>query len=45
MISQSFLYNAMFFTYTLVLTKFYGVNASAAPRYLLDFAAGNLLGR
>jgi MFS family permease len=44
MISQSFLYNAIFFTYTLVLTKFYGVNASAAPWYLLAFAAGNLLG-
>ena len=25
MISQSFLYNAIFFTYTLVLGKFYGV--------------------
>ena len=44
MISQSFLYNAIFFTYTLVLTKFYGVNASDAPWYLLVFAAGNLLG-
>jgi MFS family permease len=44
MIGQSFLYNAIFFTYTLVLTKFYGVNASAAPWYLLAFAAGNLLG-
>ena len=26
MISQSFLYNAIFFTYTLVLTRFYGVS-------------------
>ena len=25
MITQSFLYNAIFFTYTLVLTKFYDV--------------------
>jgi MFS family permease len=44
MITQSFLYNAIFFTYTLVLTKFYGVRASNAPFYLIAFAAGNLLG-
>jgi MFS family permease len=44
MITQSFLYNAIFFTYTLVLTKFYGVGSSDAPLYLLAFAAGNLAG-
>jgi MFS family permease len=44
MISQSFLYNAIFFTYTLVLTKFYGVSATRAPLYLLGFAVGNLAG-
>ncbi|MEU7316969.1 MFS transporter [Streptomyces sp. NPDC007083] len=44
MITQSFLYNAIFFTYTLVLTKFYGVADKDAPMYLLAFAAGNLLG-
>jgi MFS family permease len=44
MIAQSFLYNAIFFTYTLVLTKFYGVKASNAPLYLIVFAVGNLLG-
>ncbi|GAA0918251.1 MFS transporter [Virgisporangium aurantiacum] len=44
MITQSFLYNAIFFTYVLVLTHFYGVNAASAPIYLLGFAAGNLLG-
>ncbi len=44
MISQSFLYNAIFFTYTLVLTKFYGVSSSAAPIYLIAFAFGNLAG-
>jgi MFS family permease len=44
MISQSFLYNAIFFTYTLVLTKFYHVSAANAPFYLIAFAAGNLLG-
>ena len=44
MITQSFLYNAIFFTYTLVLTKFYGVDAADAPLYLIAFAVGNLLG-
>jgi MFS family permease len=44
MISQSFLYNAIFFTYTLVLSKFYGVSASSAPWYLIAFAVGNLAG-
>jgi MFS family permease len=44
MITQSFLYNAIFFTYTLVLTKFYHVNANDAPFYLIAFAAGNLAG-
>src|SRR6478752_6988300 len=44
MISQSFLYNAIFFTYTLVLGKFYGVASEAAPLYLIAFAVGNLLG-
>jgi hypothetical protein len=43
-ISQSFLYNAIFFTYVLVLTKFYGVSASDAALYLFPFAFGNLLG-
>lgn len=44
MITQSFLYNAIFFTYTIVLTTFYGVDASQAPLFLLAFAAGNLAG-
>jgi hypothetical protein len=44
MITQSFLYNAIFFTYTLVLTKFYHVHSADAPLYLILFAAGNLLG-
>jgi MFS family permease len=44
MISQSFLYNSIFFTYTLVLGKFYGVASEAAPLYLIAFAVGNLLG-
>jgi len=44
MITQSFLYNAIFFTYTLVLGNFYGVSAQSAPLYLIAFAVGNLLG-
>jgi MFS family permease len=44
MITQSFLYNAIFFTYTLVLTKIYGVPEGDAPLYLIAFAVGNLVG-
>src|SRR5690349_4613360 len=44
MISQSFLYNAIFFTYTLVLGKFYGVPSGSTPLYLIAFAVGNLAG-
>ena len=44
MITQSFLYNAIFFTYALVLTKFYGVSATKVPLYGLAFSIGNLLG-
>ena len=44
MITQSFLYNAIFFTYALVLTNFYGVSANAVPAYGLAFAVGNLTG-
>jgi MFS family permease len=44
MITQSFLYNAIFFTYTLVLTTFYHVSPKSAPWYLIAFAAGNLAG-
>jgi MFS family permease len=44
MITQSFLYNAIFFTYGLVLTKFYGVSADKVPLYGLAFSIGNLIG-
>ena len=44
MITQSFLYNAIFFTYALVLTKFYGVSATKVPLYGLAFSIGNLIG-
>jgi MFS family permease len=41
---QAFLYNAIFFTYALVLTKFYGVSSASVGWYILPFAAGNFLG-
>jgi len=41
---QAFLYNAIFFTYALVLTKFYDVSSSSVGWYILPFAAGNFLG-
>ena len=44
MITQSFLYNAIFFTYTLVLGKFFNVDSTAAPWFLIAFAVGNLTG-
>jgi MFS family permease len=44
MITQSFLYNAIFFTYVLVLGNFYGVDANSAPLFLIAFAVGNLTG-
>ena len=44
MASQAFFYNAIFFTYALVLTEFYGTPASAVGWYILPFAAGNVLG-
>jgi MFS family permease len=44
MITQSFLYNAIFFTYGLVLKQFYGVSDSSLPYYFIAFALGNLAG-
>ena len=44
MITQSFLYNAIFFTYALVLKNFYGLSSSEAAVYFFPFAIGNLLG-
>ena len=44
MVSQAFLYNAIFFTYALVLTNFYAISSDAVGWYLLPFAAGNFLG-
>jgi len=42
--SQAFFYNAIFFTYALVLTKFYAVPAASIGWYILPFALGNFLG-
>jgi MFS family permease len=44
MIAQAFFYNAIFFTFALVLTDFYGIASSQVGWYVLPFAAGNFLG-
>jgi MFS family permease len=44
MITQSFLYNAIFFSYASVLVHYYGVNDNQTAIYLVPFAVGNLLG-
>ena len=44
MIAQAFVYNAMLFTYALVLARYYGVPAGRTGLYLLPFAFGNFLG-
>ena len=44
MITQSFLYNAIFFTYALVLINFYHVPSNKVPLYGLAFSIGNLAG-
>lgn len=44
MSAQSFFYNAIFFTYGLVLNKFYGVKPDRIGEYIVPFALGNLLG-
>ncbi|WP_308202602.1 MFS transporter [Curtobacterium sp. RIT-PI-V] len=44
MITQAFLYNAIFFTYALVLTNFFGLKTAQTSIYFFPFAIGNLLG-
>jgi MFS family permease len=44
MVSQAFFYNAIFFTYALVLTRFYGVPDDRVALYIFPFALGNVLG-
>jgi MFS family permease len=44
MVAQAFFYNAIFFTYALVLIKFYLVKSEDVGWYILPFALGNFLG-
>ena len=43
-IGQAFLYNAVFFTFALVLIKILKVDDATAPWYLIPLAIGNFLG-
>jgi MFS family permease len=44
MAAQAFFYNALFFTYALVLARFYGVADERVGLYIFPFALGNFLG-
>jgi MFS family permease len=44
MAAQAFFYNAIFFSYALVLTRFYAIPAADVGWYILPFALGNFLG-
>ncbi|MGE3303229.1 MAG: MFS transporter, partial [Hyphomonadaceae bacterium] len=44
MATQAFCYNAIFFTYGIMLAKFYGIEAGAIGWFMLPFALGNFLG-
>ncbi|MDB5509833.1 MAG: transporter [Hyphomicrobiales bacterium] len=44
MAAQAFFYNAIFFTYALVLTRFYNVPSHDVGWYILPFALGNVMG-
>ena len=44
MAAQAFFYNAIFFTYALVLTRFYGIPEQRVGLYIFPFALGNVLG-
>ncbi len=44
MLSQAFFYNAIFFTYALILTDFYNIPSQQIGWFILPFAAGNFLG-
>ncbi|MBV8771393.1 MAG: MFS transporter [Deltaproteobacteria bacterium] len=44
MAAQAFLYNAIFFTYALVLNRYYHVPADITGLYLMPFALANFLG-
>ncbi len=44
MVGQAFFFNAIFFTYALIVKKFFHVSNDALPLYLLPFAVGSFLG-
>ena len=44
MTAQAFLYNAIFFTYALVLSRYYGIAADLTGLYLMPFAFSNFIG-
>ena len=44
MAAQAFFYNAIFFSYALVLTRFYAIPSAAIGWYILPFALGNFVG-
>ncbi len=44
MAAQAFCYNAVFFTYALILTRFYNVASGNVGLFILPFALGNFLG-
>ena len=44
MAAQAFFYNAIFFTYALVLSEFYHVESGKISEYIFPFALGNVLG-
>jgi MFS family permease len=44
LVTQAFFYNAIFFTYALILGTFYGVPSGQVGYYIFPFALGNFLG-
>jgi len=44
MVSQAFFYNAIFFTYALVLVQFHGTSEERIGLYIFPFAVANFLG-
>jgi len=44
LLAQAFLYNSIFFSYGMILTKFHGVDSDDVGLFMLPFAAGNFLG-
>jgi MFS family permease len=44
MITQSFLFNAIFFTYALVLKNIFGISDGVVPLFFVAIAVGNLAG-